>query len=561
MPLCLNPQCAKLHPDGTRFCCSCGTRLLLQDRYTALKMIGQGGFGKTFLAEDLAKPSRPRCVIKQFIPNGQGSLHKAVELFQQEAVRLDELGHHPQIPALLSRCEQDDRQYIIQEFIDGQNLAEVLEQEGPFSEHRIRQLLLALLPVLQVIHQADVIHRDIKPENIILGHGDDPTRVTATQRKLFLVDFGAAKHATHTALIKTGTTIGSAGYAAPEQGLGHAIFASDLYGLGVTCLHLLTQTDPFTLYSPLESKFVWRSFLNGNLVSHSLGRILDQLTAQRVPDRYQSASEVLQALLPTDKKHKLTQTQPAFAAVQPSSQGFTEDLGKVLGLSYPVLLEMVTIPAGSFVMGSNDYNGEQPPHLVQVPTFHLGKYPITQAQYEIVMGNNPAKFAGADRPVETVSWEEAQAFCEKLSQKTGRTYLLPTEAEWEYACRAGSTTRYYFGNDEGLLRDHAWYVDNSEMESHPVGQKRPNAWGIYDMHGNVWEWCADDWHNSYVHKPEALKQQGSMVWSASNQALKVLRGGAWFNIGWVCRSADRNWGQQDQRNDHFGFRVACCRQE
>ncbi|NEP61611.1 MAG: protein kinase [Symploca sp. SIO2G7] len=294
MSYCFNPHCPKpQNPKPANFCQNCGTKLLLAQRYRAIRLIATGGFGRTLLAEDQHKPSKPRCVIKQFYPQGQNNARKAAELFQQEAVRLEQLGKHPQIPELLAHLEQDNHQYIVQEFIDGQNLAQELAETGAFPESQIRSLLKNLLPVLQFIHQGQVIHRDIKPENIIRRRIFSPPY---SGKDLVLVDFGAAKHATVTALAKTGTTIGSAAYAAPEQTFGKAVFTSDLYSLGVTCIHLLTNIEPFNLYEPLESGFAWRSYLVNNPVSEELGCILDKMIQNSIKLRYQSAEEVLQTL-------------------------------------------------------------------------------------------------------------------------------------------------------------------------------------------------------------------------------------------------------------------------
>ena len=296
MSYCLNPDCQKSqNVPGTRFCQSCGTKLLLGDRYRAIKPIGQGAFGRTFLAVDEYKPSQPQCAIKQFFPQGAGS-KKAAELFQQEAVRLDELGQHPQIPELLAHFDQDGQQYLVQEFIDGQNLDDELAQNGCFSEAEIEQLLKEMLPVLQFIHEGQVIHRDVKPENIIRRHSDG---------RLFLVDFGAAKFATTTALLRTGTAIGSAGYVAPEQAIGRAVFASDLYSLGVTCIHLLTQTGPFELYSASEGDWVWRNYLQNSL-SDRLAAILDKMLENGTNQRYKTAAEVLNNLNSTSPPTSVT---------------------------------------------------------------------------------------------------------------------------------------------------------------------------------------------------------------------------------------------------------------
>ncbi len=289
MSYCLNPRCSKSeNPNDVKFCLSCGSKLLLKERYRAIKPIGQGGFGRTFLAVDEDKPSKPRCVIKQFYPQAQGTntVQKAVELFNQEAVQLDELGNHPQIPELLAYFTQDDRQYLVQEFIDGPNLAQELAQNGAFSETQVWQLFHDLLPVLQFCHQRQVIHRDIKPENIILRGSD---------RKLVLVDFGASKSTAGAALNRTGTSIGSPEYVAPEQIRGRATFASDIYSLGATCIHLLTQRSPFDSYDTNEDTWIWQQYLPIPL-SNQLSRILHKMLESIPARRYQTADEVLQDL-------------------------------------------------------------------------------------------------------------------------------------------------------------------------------------------------------------------------------------------------------------------------
>ncbi|MDB9372273.1 serine/threonine-protein kinase [Nodularia sphaerocarpa] len=288
MSYCLNSHC--LQPENAadvKFCLSCGSKLLLKDRYRAIKPIGQGGFGKTFLAVDEDKPSKPSCVIKQFYPQAQGTnnVQKAVELFTLEAVQLDDLGQHPQIPALLAYFTQDDRQYLVQEFIDGQNLAQELAQKGAFSESQIWQLLKDLLPVLQFCHSRGVIHRDIKPENILRD----------SHAKLVLVDFGASKSATGTALNQTGTSIGTPEYVAPEQMRGRAIFASDIYSLGATCIHLLTARSPFDSYDINNDTWIWQQLLQTPL-SPKLNRILEKMLVSIPKRRYQTADEVLKDL-------------------------------------------------------------------------------------------------------------------------------------------------------------------------------------------------------------------------------------------------------------------------
>ncbi len=234
-------------------------------------------------------------------------------------------------------------------------------------------------------------------------------------------------------------------------------------------------------------------------------------------------------------------------------------------LSDDIKLEMVLIPEGEFMMGAPETelessNSERPQHLVTVPTFFMGKYPITQAQWKAIMGNNPSRFEGDKRPVESVSWEEAKEFCDRLSKKTGREYRLPTEAEWEYACRAGTTTPFHFG--ETISTELANYYGEAAYgegvkgeyrgETTPLGEFPANKFGLCDMHGNVWEWCEDDWHENYEGAPN-----DGRAWRSESGRIKVLRGGSWLYNPPVCRSAIRFNSTRDIRLNTFGFRVAC----
>ncbi len=285
MSYCFNPSCQ--NPQNTvqaKNCIACGSGLLLKDRFRLLKPIAQGGFGRTFLSVDDTQPAKPRCVVKQFLPRPQNvdHLETAAALFRKEAARLSQLGSHPQIPQLLAYVELNQQQFVIQEFIEGLQLAQELVHTGTFKEQRIRQLLLQLLPVLEFIHSHQVIHRDIKPENII-ARPNGP---------FVLVDFGAAKFTTGTLLARTGTLIGSASYAAPEQAAGKATFASDIYSLGVTCIYLLTHVSPFDLFDLSEGAWAWRDYLT-QPISNELGNLLDKMLEPATKRRYHSAAEVL----------------------------------------------------------------------------------------------------------------------------------------------------------------------------------------------------------------------------------------------------------------------------
>ena len=400
MSYCLNPTCPKpQNRSGREVCRACGSRLLLKERYRALRLIGQGGFGRTFLAIDEDKPSKPQCVIKQFLPVIQEARHvrKAADLFEREAIQLEALGHHPQIPTLLAYFHQDGQPYLVQEFIAGKTLVDLVQAQGAFSAAQIHEVLRSLLPVLEFIHRHRVIHRDIKPNNIIastgivstggrlLGQVEAPasfdwenltqalrqeasqgfndfitpsyrfseylerglqavprswlasdrqrcqqlanyflgyrglsihqrqalvvevgrllqelrqyyeTTTGATTGQLVLVDFGAVKEATQTALELTGTAIGSPEYLAPEQSRGKATYASDLYSLGVTCLYLLTGRSPSELYDTHQGQWQWQAYLR-QPVGEPLTQLLTKLTEARTSLRYETAAAVLQDL-------------------------------------------------------------------------------------------------------------------------------------------------------------------------------------------------------------------------------------------------------------------------
>ncbi len=225
---------------------------------------------------------------------------------------------------------------------------------------------------------------------------------------------------------------------------------------------------------------------------------------------------------------------------------YSEDLGN------GIKLDMVLIPEGEFIMGAPESeefsrDSERLQHKVTVPTFFMGRYPVTQQQWQAIMGENPSRFGGDKLPVERVSWNKAKEFCNALSEKTSRTYRLPSEAEWEYACRAGTTTPYHFG--ETITKDLANY---SSDKTTPVGNFPANDFGLYDMHGNIWEWCEDTWDDNYQNVPS----DGS-AWVERKSSYKVLRGGSWSFDPSNCRSASRNNGLPELDYNSFGFRVVC----
>jgi len=230
-----------------------------------------------------------------------------------------------------------------------------------------------------------------------------------------------------------------------------------------------------------------------------------------------------------------------------------------IDLGNGVKLEMVKIPAGEYMMGSPNTDKDAPPsekpqHRVRITrSFYLGRYPVTQEQWKAVMGNNPSNVQDPKNPVDSVTWDDCQTFLVKLNAKAGGQdgkFALPTEAQWEYACRAGSTTRYCFGDSESQLGDYAWYEVNSAGRAHPVGEKKPNAWGLYDMHGSVWEWCQDWYDDAYYARSPTDDPTGPI------SGLEAVVRGTGHNVAMGCRSALRSANKPGQTNSGQGLRVA-----
>jgi formylglycine-generating enzyme required for sulfatase activity len=274
----------------------------------------------------------------------------------------------------------------------------------------------------------------------------------------------------------------------------------------------------------------------------SLSLLLFFYAYPRVPAPVAGPGGPQTAPLAIDPKAKLR--------VRESQDGYVVELGA------NITLDLVALPGGEFIMGSpgsakSNFGDDGPAHRVRVAPFNIGRTEVTQAQWEAVMRSNPSYDKGADRPVESVLWDDAVKFCERLAQLTGVQFRLPTEAEWEYAARAGTTTEYSFGDSETQLDRYAWYNANSNGQAHPVGKKQANPFGLFDMHGNVWEWCQDVWHDNYQGAPT----DGSAWLSGTDSSYRVLRGGSWNDYGNYCRSAYRYYNLPDVHFSDFGFRV------
>ena len=275
----------------------------------------------------------------------------------------------------------------------------------------------------------------------------------------------------------------------------------------------------------------------------------NQKLQEKVSHSQKEIVDLQKRLSETTDAKKATTDSPKIEIIKDTNESKNENqtITNTIGITFNL------IQAGTFMMGSPEKerkNSNAHMHKVTITrSFYMGITPVTQKQWQVVMNNNPSAFKGNDCPVETVSWNDAQAFIKKLNEmEKNETYRLPTEAEWEYACRAGSTTRYCFGDDEKILKDYAWYGTNSGGKTHPVKQKESNAWGLYDMHGNVWEWC-EDWYGDYPNEPVTDPS------GPASGAGRVIRGGGWVDNPGGLRSAIRNCGSPGYRGCHIGFRL------
>ena len=293
-------------------------------------------------------------------------------------------------------------------------------------------------------------------------------------------------------------------------------------------------------------------------ITSMAGHAFAQPPKQQVASPQQTAAEQQAASPPQATAEQPASPQPNASSVQ---QAAAEKLGLPVVITNSMGMKLVLIPAGEFLMGSpeseaNPYHQEGPQHRIRITQpFYLGAHEVTQEQYERVMGKNPSKFKGQLLPVDSVSYDDAVSSCQRLSalpseRSAGRTYRLPTEAEWEYACRAGHDHGLHFGNDH-----RSWVATRGLAErdgkTHPVGEKQPNAWGLYDMHGNVWEWCQDWYGQDYYAKSPPEDPPGPATGSS-----RVARGGGWGSPASFCRSACRSGGRPGYRVSDLGFRVA-----
>jgi len=643
--------------------------------YAIRRVLGQGGFGITYEAEQVLLGKR--VAIKEFFLSGTCDrdddgkkifvLRSSRELFKShkkrflnEARRLAHLSNTHLVP-VHDLFEENGTAYYVMDFVEGESLADILKRSGrPFDEKTVTSILKQMLEALGSIHHQvpSLCHLDIKPANIMVdGKG-----------KAVLIDFGASKYVA-TADEERSSSSSFAytpGYAPIEQlaGIRENMGPwTDFYALGATLYNLLTgkkPNDPSVINSdrtpgkrdsiPLPSSLserlrnliVWLMAPDQNDRPQSVEEILAFLNQGMTEDEESPKVEVEQLKpsenpVPSDDSEDIPEEdielevvsvkgeenipleskdykEPDGAVVSDDSErkevsgnsngaykpigagrAYVQDEPEVLdesneetssykwlkpvGIAAAIALvlllgvelygvwhkkhivdnlvnNMVPVEGGTFMMGATAEQGddawdnEKPAHQVTVSSFSIGKYEVTQEEWEAVMGENPSAFKGDKNPVENVSWDDCQKFISKLNELTGKQFRLPTEAEWEFAARGGNkrleNTKYAGGADIDAV---AWYEGNSGSTTHPVGEKSPNALGLYDMSGNVWEWCEDYYgpYDSSTQKDPKGPASGSY---------RVKRGGSWYHLARYCLVSYRDSYNPSIRGINYGFRLA-----
>lgn len=623
--------------------------LLQHGKYRIERVLGQGGFGITYLAENTmleGKVAIKEFFFKEYCERGEtkssvtvptSANREIVERFKQkfikEARTIFRL-NHPNIVRILDIFEENDTAYYVMEHIDGESLGDLVKRRGALPEQEALGYIRQAADALSYIHGERMNHLDVKPGNLMKRAKDG---------RVILIDFGVAKQ--YDALTSEGTTttpVGiSHGYSPAEQyrknGVQNFSPSSDVYALAATLFKLLTgNTPPEAMevnddglpLDELRAKGVSESVVSAIVMAMKGRNERTQSAAEFVENLGNASTDetipvteatlvvpeetvpVLDVSKPKERSNATpsapqTQKSQVYVSYEPSGPyaskaksntwkwivGGAAAVALVVGgiaaiphltdnglahsekdsidssiaateASYTnnvltvgdVTYEMVPVEGGTFTMGATSEQGsdaesdERPTHNVTLSNYSIGKTEVTQELWEAVMGSNPSEFKGANKPVENVSWNDCQTFIGKLNNLTGKQFRLPTEAEWEYSARGGQKSQGYKYSGSNSLGDVAWYNNNSGSSIHDVATKRPNELGLYDMSGNVREWCSD-WYGDYSSNSQTNPE------GPTSGQYRVSRGGCWGINAWICRSSSRSGNEPDRRGFHLGLRL------
>ena len=566
--------------------------------YTLQYRLGIGGMAEVWYAENKI---HKRAAVK--ILNRDLSLNEnIVARFQNEAEIMVAL-NHPNIRQVYDYSEIDGRPAIIMEYLEGDDLKARMKQGQRFTNDELVKWWNQLVDALKYTHEEGIVHRDIKPGNIFI---DKKGNVKLLDFGIAKVRESISSTQTDQ---KLGTLMYMSPEQVRDS--KHLDYHTDIYSLAVTFVHLLTGKKPYDSDSvsdydiqtaivtkPLDLSDVpaeWRFFLEPYLdkepknrpelrpfevvaqppqksAQESENSIDDEGTIIENTAVKPERSELPKATKDTktpNKKSKLglwlalvvaaiaigvavfvfSPSNASKGTESTEAKAFENKTFTVNGVSF----DMIAVKGGTFTMGctseqSDCWGDEKPTHNVTLSDYYIGKFEVTQELWQAVMGSNPSDFKGNNLPVEQVSWNDVQEFITKLNQKTGANFRLPTEAEWEYAARGGNKSRGYKYSGNNTIGNVAWYWDNSNEKTHQVGTKSPNELGIYDMSGNVWEWC-QDWYGDYSSGSQTNPT------GPSSGSKRVLRGGGWYGYAGSCRVSLRLYYGPDYGINYNGFRL------
>lgn len=581
--------------------------------YRVEAVLGKGGFGITYKVSAMEQvgqiPVRVEFAMKEFFMDGclrdasgkvstadtKGEAADGLKDFISEARRLNSLcGQCRNIVPVDEVFEANGTACYVMEFLDGGSLADYVKKHGALSVGAAKKILKPVADAVAFLHSNRITHLDIKPGNIMFRSNGEPV----------LIDFGLAKHYDRrgNATTTVRTLAYSAGFSPAEQYVGLKQFSpqSDVYALAATFANMLTGKTPpeaidleFSLndwsvclpeevrpavvhamaYSRKDRTLSVRDFVK-ELYGNEPSVVEKPVSQPAAEPTVESKTEVIGEGKKSTKKWWIIAACVAVAAVvgivcakflsvgedmEQKTEQKTESapqLGSQTFTVNGVKFTMVPVEGGTFTMGATSEQGsdawgkEKPAHKVTLSDYYIGQTEVTQALWKAVMGSNPSDSKGDNLPVEQVSWDDCQVFIQNLNQLTGKQFRLPTEAEWEYAARGGRKSRgykYAGGNDIGLV---AWYTGNSGDETHTVATKQANELGVYDMSGNVWEWCSDrygDYQSSSQSDPQG----------PSSGSDRVYRGGGYYSDAVYCRVSYRIDFTPDYRSFDLGLRLSC----
>lgn len=546
--------------------------LLQGGKYRIVRFIKSGGFGCTYEAVHSIFCSR--VAIKEFFPKdfcnrdsntrnvtvGTLSKHTLVSKlkrkFIDEAIVLHSLSH-PGIVKVTDVFEENGTAYYVMDYIEGSSLEDLVTRDGAMSESQALRYVDDVCLALSYVHSRNRLHLDLKPGNIMV----------CQDGRAVLIDFGASKQYDEENGENTSSLLGmTPGYAPLEQynrtGLSHFSAATDIYALGATLYKLVTGQTP-----PDASDVNENGLPDFPLtISSSVRAAVEAAMSPRRKDRPQSIEDFrslfeanmtsepylnegvernpLEKKMIADGTEDTVYVSAADTIKSDGSASYKDGILRIKGVEYP----MVNVRGGEFMMGNGGVIFSNRSHKVCLKGFMIGCFQVTQDLWEAVMGRNPSHFKGERKPVENVSWNDCQTFLRKLNELTRQGFRLPTEAEWEFAARGGNRSLDYKYSGSDSIDDVAWYIGNSGDTTHDVGTKSPNELGLYDMSGNVYEWCSD-WHGSYGNRMQTNPKGPDSGFS------RVCRGGSWAHYATYCRVSDRGSDDPSRHDIVLGLRL------